>query len=138
MKISDAYDAALKTSDLAQNHLNFFIVICLAFGGWCLTSDRIVATRRLSGVRCLVAGVFVISAGAVAKSAIATIDRVNTALKIARAEIPDGMDERKAGLLFELYAPLPEWTAILGLGLTLALTAGLILFYEAPPQDAKN
>ena len=47
MTSKDTYDIALKTADKAMRQLQFFVAICIAFGGWVFAGETIAGLDRV-------------------------------------------------------------------------------------------
>lgn len=128
----DEFNLAISIASLALDMVSLFIVICAAFGGWFLTSNTIKSTKRLSGLRKMVVGIFLVSAGSIAIGAVQMLERAAAALQLAQEAVIRHGDTPAAELLLLVYNSDSISITIGAFGMTLLLTSLLILFVKVP------
>ena len=132
---AEAFNIATETVKLSLESLNYFIAICLAVGGWALTSKTIYTTELFSFQRIALALAFVASAGGIARAIYIFQTKAGTALSLATEQAYGSSHQFKAHLT-DLYAVPSEVT-----GPTLAGTMVLIIviiFFSKPPTSANT
>lgn len=129
----EALNAALQIGGLGLDTLNFFILICAAFGGWLLTGSAILGTPRWSQIRLVMAGIFLASAGTIAFAIVLIFEKAEVALALARGLVEEGSPE--AALRLELYQPGGQLAAS-ALAATTVLILVMILFLKTEAKAA--
>ncbi|MET1415588.1 hypothetical protein ABVF61_25175 [Roseibium sp. HPY-6] len=132
MESSQAYDIALKISDLCAKALQFFIAICSLFGGW-------VVVKGLPSdiqIRTFIALSFVFSTGAIMGTLLLFIRRADAAIALSRQLYLEGSGEI-GPLVMPLFAKndtlFSRYGAVVGMGVVILSIA--ILIFLAPDSD---
>lgn len=136
MTASEIFNVAMGYSNLAMTSLQFFIVTCVAIGGWLFTSPRVLKSPRFSWERWLLVGVFASATGTMAAGAIGLMDRVNTAMTILRGKVAAGVPE-EAELMLSLFAA-GTWDHIAFAFAAAILIVSLLILMLEPREAAKE
>lgn len=84
MTSKDAYDNALNIGDKAMRQLQFFVAICIAFGGWIFVGETIVGYDVLGLRRFLIAAVFSVPTLGLLVGTTQALKRLNAALDVSK------------------------------------------------------
>lgn len=129
MDCKNSYDIALRIGEIAMKSLNFFIIICAAFGGWILAGDTIVRLDLFSPPRFLAAVAFTVSTLGITYGIVMTMKRMNSALELSNHYYREEHGEVPSFAL-PMFLPgntkVSFWSMI---GVILAIDA-LILLYD--------
>ena len=128
----EAYQMAAEAGKLGLESLNYFVLICLAIGGWVLTSKTILRSNRSSPERIFLFLALFASAGTLALGVHSLLDRATSAMTLARAQA-EASDHLHKELLLELYKGGSDWAG-LGLGATLAVVSAIIFVSKSKSQ----
>lgn len=84
MDEAEIFAAATKVADLGLKALNFYILVSAAFGGWLITSGKVLAEKPFSPMRRLLAAIYLCAAGTIAVGTVLILERVEDMLTVAR------------------------------------------------------
>ena len=84
MTSNEAYNIAIKLGDIAMRNIQLFITICVAFGGWVLTSDAISQFELFGWERILIIVVFTLPTAGMVAGFAAISKRVNAAFALSK------------------------------------------------------
>ncbi len=136
MTESEIFSVAMAYSNLAMTSLQFFIVTCVAVGGWLFTSPRVLKSPRFSWERWLLVGVFASATGTMAVGSVGLMDRVNIAMTVLRGRIAGGAPEEQ-DLMRALFAAGNRDHIAFAFAAAILIVSLLILMLE-PRSDAKE
>ena len=133
MESKDAYDIALRISDLYIKSLQFFIAICTLFGGWILVKglpDELWA-------RGLVALIFGGSTFAILLGQLGLLSRIDAALSLSKTLSNAGSDPKIAPL-FALQGRKARIETALGMGVVIVATVALIFMTDVSKESSAS
>ncbi|MBY8977625.1 hypothetical protein KHP62_17565 [Rhodobacteraceae bacterium NNCM2] len=133
----EPFSAAMQYASLAMTSLQFFILICIAVGGWLFSGPRILSGRRFSWERWGLAAIFASATGTVAYGAIGLAERVNLAMAISRGRIPEDGSEQSR-LLLEFFKAGSTTHVAWAFGFAILLISMMILMMEKRPGEEQS
>ena len=134
MTSKDAYDIALNIADKAMRQLQFFVAICIAFGGWTFVGETIAGLDLWEPKRFLIAAVFTAPTLGLLVGTIDALKRLNAALDVSR-EIFEKENNGLSEAAKRLHVHGNVWRARIVMSVTILLIDAVILLYGGGNSD---